>query len=254
MWDEVSDGIFRRKYSFLQQNIGAIVTDEGLVVVDSRSHLRHGEELVEELRRLSKLPVRWLINTHYHWDHTFGNAAFPDATIIGHDRCRAALIEEGDEMRRQLASADWIPHQDRDLISEVAIVLPGVTFDATFTIHSSSHRIDLAFLGRGHTDSDIVVLCDDVCFAGDLVEESDPPSFGDSYPRAWLETLSRLRRLVGERRVVPGHGEPVDGRFIDSQRDEIRVAIEVATGNPGFSRYPAGVIATIRDRLVIEAG
>jgi glyoxylase-like metal-dependent hydrolase (beta-lactamase superfamily II) len=247
-WDEVGDGVFRRRYERWDQNIVLIDTSEGLVVVDSRSTHADARDLREELRYVSTSPVRYLVNTHFHWDHTFGNALFPDAVILGHRRCREQLVADGEATKVELSEADWIPAAMRSDYLEVVVTPPVVTFTSDASIHLGSRDIELVYLGRGHTDSDVVVLIDDVVIAGDLVEEGAPPSFGDSFPRAWLTTLDLLiERSAGP--IVPGHGDVVDRSFVVIQRDEIAAAIAHLDGGGEPSPFPADVTTVIARRL-----
>ncbi|MDX1448479.1 MAG: MBL fold metallo-hydrolase, partial [Acidimicrobiia bacterium] len=223
-FQEVGDRIFRRRYTRLDQNIGVILGDETACVIDSRSNHADADELRSELRHLTSLPVRFLVNTHMHWDHTFGNSRFPEATIVGHRDCRRRLLEDGDEMKATLLSADWVPADQRAAFGDVVVTPPKVTFSSAVELYLEDRPLTLRHYGRGHTDNDIAVFVDDVCFAGDLVEEGAPPSFGDSYPDDWVTTLGALiADLSGT--VVPGHGDVVDPDFVRDQRDQIAAAV-----------------------------
>jgi glyoxylase-like metal-dependent hydrolase (beta-lactamase superfamily II) len=243
MWDEIGDRIYRRRYPELDQNIGAIVTDDGLVVIDSRSHPHHARILRDELVILSSEPVRWLINTHRHWDHCFGNQVFPQAVIVGHRNCRDGLLADWQEVVAELKQEDWFPPEERIHFDEVDVVAPTLVFDERSGLWAGGRRLELSFFGRGHTDGDIVVSVDDVTFAGDLVEEGAPPSVGDSFPRDWVETLRRMAATVTGV-VVPGHGDLVDRGFVLAQADEMAAAV---AGDA--TSFPAETVAEIRDRL-----
>ncbi len=243
MWDEIGDRIFRRRYRELDQNIGAIVTDDGLVVIDSRSHPHHARILRDELAVLSREPVRWLINTHRHWDHCFGNQVFGAAVIVGHRNCRDGLLATGAEAIEELKQADWIAPEERLHFDEVELTPPTLVFDDRTSLWAGGRRLELGYLGRGHTDGDIVIGVDDVTFAGDLVEEGAPPYFGDGFPADWVETLRRLAEGV-RGTVVPGHGDVVDGDFVLAQAEEISAAID---GRP--TSFPAETVSEIRHRL-----
>lgn len=246
-WIEVADDVFCMRYEPLDQTIGAIRTGEGLVVIDSRSHRVHAEELLDHLSLLDPHGPSTLINTHHHWDHTFGNAQFVDGPIIGHERARRRLVDDGAEMIRALVDADWVPAEMSRLIGEVEITPPTLTFTDRLTLHIGDRPIDLRYLGMGHTDNDIVIIVDGVVFAGDLIEVGGPPAFGDSYPRAWVDTLGTVASLCNGP-VVPGHGDVVDRAFVEQQRDDIARAVA------GETIYPAETMADIEDRLAVEPG
>ncbi|MFP5332972.1 MAG: MBL fold metallo-hydrolase [Acidimicrobiia bacterium] len=248
MFQEVGDRIFRRRFDRLDQNIGVIVGDEAVCVVDSRSNHPDADELRTELAELTDLPVRFLVNTHMHWDHTFGNARFPEATIVGHRDCRRRLLEDGETMKQTLRTATWIPEGQRHLFSDVHITPPTVTFATSIELHLDHRRIVLRYHGRGHTDNDITIHVDEVCFAGDLVEEGAPPSFGDSFPAEWVTTLDALADDLPAV-VVPGHGDVVNPEFVRTQRDEIDAAIRFLRGGHGSAPWSEPVMASIAERL-----
>ena len=226
VFDQLGEGVFRRRYESLDLNVGVVLGEEGLLIVDTRSTLAEAYELSRELTELSSLPVRWIVNTHWHWDHTFGNSVFTDAVIWGHDRCRDALIDRGDEMKD--GALRWFP--DRvDEFAAVDIVAPQNTFAEKASV-AIGREVSLTYHGLGHTDADILVnVADaDVTFAGDLVEESAPPAFGDSYPVMWPLTL-RLAMDSMLEVIVPGHGDVVDRSFVRTQHDELVAGAELAT-------------------------
>jgi glyoxylase-like metal-dependent hydrolase (beta-lactamase superfamily II) len=251
VWDEVGAGVLRRRYASLDQNIVLIVTGDGLVVVDSRSNHTDADELLGDIALVSIAPIRYLVNTHFHWDHTFGNARFPTAEILGHTRCREVMITDGERTLTELASAEWIPPDKRAPFSDVIITPPTVTFRDAIDLHLGGRDIRLWHPGLGHTDSDIVVLIDDIVVAGDLVEEGAPPSFGDSFPRAWVETLGVFAETITGV-VVPGHGDIVDKAFVLTQRDEMAAAIAHLDDGDGHSPYPDAVDKVIADRLTLS--
>jgi glyoxylase-like metal-dependent hydrolase (beta-lactamase superfamily II) len=109
MFEELSDGVFRRRFESLDLNIGVVMADVGLVVIDTRASHVEADELREELRTLTPLPVRWVIDTHWHWDHTFGNSRFPEAEIWGHDLCRQNMLQRGESMKHDAAA--WLPEK-----------------------------------------------------------------------------------------------------------------------------------------------
>jgi len=250
-WTDVADGVVVGHYERLDQNIAVVVGTDELLVVDSRSTHADADELRADIAAISALPVRHLVNTHFHWDHTFGNARFPEADIIGHTRCREVMRSDGEATKRELSQADWIPPDVRWQFLAVDITPPRVTFETAADVHLGDRVVRMWHPGRGHTDSDIVLAIDGVLIAGDLVEQGAPPSFGDAYPRAWVATLDALGPLLPPV-VVPGHGAVVDRGFVAAQRDEIAAAIDLTVAGTGASDYPGAVLAVIAERLAIE--
>ena len=255
-WDEVADRVFVRRYAFLDQSIGAVIGRTGAVVVDTRSTGSQADELMRDLRRLTDAPVS-VVNTHHHWDHAFGNERFVPGPIWGHDRCAAALRDGGEEMRERVIGQ--LPEL-ADELAALRIVPPDQTFDETATLDLGDRTVELRYLGHGHTDNDIVALVVDagVLFAGDLLENDAPPSFGDSYPIAWAETVAdRLLPLVRDV-VVPGHGRPGGRDFAERCAGELgllaRLIASATAGTIGVdevlatSPYPAETTRVALDR------
>lgn len=252
MWAEVGTGVYVRRYRRLDQNIVAVVDGGSVLVVDSRATHPDADELRHDLAALSSFPVDWLVNTHFHWDHTFGNSRFPESTIVGHARCRSELIAHGDEVKVELTTEDWFPMEERHLFLEVAITPPEITFGEKLDIYMGDRRVSLWHPGNGHTNSDIVVMVDDICIAGDLVEQGAPPSFGDSYPKSWVRTLDVLGPTL-QGPVIPGHGDVVNAEFVRGQRDELAAAIDYLEGEgDGPAPFSQNVMGTIKDRLAAE--
>lgn len=225
MFDELGDGVFRRRYESLDLNIGVVVGQQALLLVDSRASHLQADQLREELGTLTCLPVGWVVNTHFHWDHTWGNARFPEAALWGHEQCRAEMVEHGETARQRILES--MPREHHPAIEEVEITPPTETFASSQLLDLGGRLVELRYHGLAHTNSDIVVRVPDaaVLFTGDLIEEGAPPSFGDSYPLDWAQTLDSIRL---ETTVVPGHGDIVDAAFVATQQEEIERVADIA--------------------------
>ena len=256
-WREVGDRVWVRRYESLDQTIGVVGGAAGLVVIDTRASHRLADTLREELAQLPG-SVTAVVNTHGHWDHVFGNARFVPTPIWGHVRCATMITERGEEMRARLIEA-----YGADQFAEVVLTPPSDLFDDAATLDLGDRQVELRYLGRGHTDNDVVVSVPDatVLFAGDLLENAPAPGFGDSYPIAWAETGRRLLELV-DGAVVPGHGDPFDRAFAERQVAELgmlaELAREAARGSIGLdeavrrSPFPAEPTGEALERVQLE--
>jgi glyoxylase-like metal-dependent hydrolase (beta-lactamase superfamily II) len=206
-WVELADRTWVRRYPKYDVNIGLVAGSEGVLLIDTRGDVAQGEELLGHIRELTDAPVRWVVNTHAHFDHVFGNPAFAEATSYAQENTAAAVAET------------------------VAI---DVTFSVAKVIDLGDRRVELLHLGNGHTDGDVVVVVPDVdvFFAGDLIEESAPPSYGDdSYPLEWPDTVDRLIGLLSATsKVVPGHGAVVDAEFVREQNNDLGTVANTISG------------------------
>jgi glyoxylase-like metal-dependent hydrolase (beta-lactamase superfamily II) len=225
-WTEVGDRVFTRHFDFLDQQIGVVLGGDDVLLVDTRASPAHARVIVDELRALTANPVSIVVDTHWHWDHAFGNSVFRPAPIWGHVRAAARLQRDGAEAAREVAAE--LPDVAEQL-AEVVIDPPDHTFSDRATVKVGDRVVELAFHGRAHTDGDITVFVPDakVLFAGDLHENGAPPSFGDSYPIDWPDAVERLLPLATGA-VVPGHGPVGDHAFVVVQLAAFRGLAELA--------------------------
>jgi len=261
-WLEVGDRVFVRRYAFLDQNVGVVIGSAGALIVDTRSTHGHADELRSDLRALTDAPVAAVLNTHHHWDHTFGNARFLPGPIWGHDRCAEILRADGEAMRRRVI--EQLPELAAEL-SAVKITPPDQTFAERGQLDLGDRVVELRYLGRGHTDNDVVALVSDaaVLFAGDLLENDAPPSYGDAYPGAWAETVEDGLLPLIQGAVVPGHGSVGDAATAGAQAEELRAMADlgrqVVRGELGErdairrAPFPAATARTAVERSRLEA-
>ena len=223
-WDEVGDGCFRRRYAAFDLNIGVVRASDALLVLDTRADLRQADELLADLRPFGR-PVRWVVNSHDHFDHTFGNQRFveraagtaptagvaadvrTDVELWGHVDLPAALLGDEAELRRQLRRR--YGDEAGDEYDRVVLTAPDHLVAERQTLDLGDRHVDLVHFGRGHTDNDLAVVVPDagVVFAGDLLEESAPPAYGlDCHPLDWPATAGAVLRARAAV-FVPGHGD-----------------------------------------------
>jgi glyoxylase-like metal-dependent hydrolase (beta-lactamase superfamily II) len=230
-WAEVGAGVFVRRHDSFDLNAGLVVGDGGCLLIDTREHLAAGRELADAVRQVTSAP--WtVVNTHAHFDHYLGNAAFAPAEIWALDRCAAVIERYGAVQRRVMSHLARKAGRDAMAIDLDAspVVVPNRTFPAPHTgLDVGGRPVTLHHLGRGHTDNDVVITVDDtdVVFAGDLIEEGAPPAFEDAYPIEWVATLGALLPML-RGPVVPGHGAVVDAGFVADQRDLLDRVTELA--------------------------
>jgi len=196
---DVADRVWVARYEWADANVTAIGSDRGLVVVDTHGSTAAGRSVLADLDRLGAGPVVAVVNTHWHWDHSFGNAAFrerdPAVPIHAHEDAAKMLAEQGEHMVSRFAESDD-PH--RDEVAATELVIPDHTFSSTRSLDLGDRVVELVFPGRGHTDGDLVVVVPDVgvVLGGDLIEESAKPWIGlDSWPLEWHASLDVLRSV-----------------------------------------------------------
>jgi glyoxylase-like metal-dependent hydrolase (beta-lactamase superfamily II) len=250
--EKVSDSVYAalaRPAAIANCNAAFIVGSDEVVVVDAHSKPSAAQALINQIRaEVTDKPVRYVINTHFHWDHSQGNAAYPNAfggktDIISSAPTREWLAREAvPRLRQQL---DSMPRQISDLKTQLAaaktdaeratlndriaqleaylkemtppdkqIALPTLTFDKELVVYSGGREIRLLFLGRGHTSGDVIayVPSERVIASGDLMI-STLPYMADAYPDEWPRTITALEHLDFNR-VAPGHGGVQQGKSV----------------------------------------
>jgi cyclase len=239
--EKVAEGIFAavaNGRALINCNAAIFENANDLLIVDAHSAPSAVYSLVAQIRKeVTEKPVRYVVATHLHGDHTQGLPAYrslaPGASIIAGARTRKMLADVGaarlksavdaipasiDNLRRRMSAAKTAEErtyfqemidQSQAFLEEmrnVPVELPNVTFDDELTLHDKAHDLHLSFRGRGHTAGDIVVHCPSkkVIASGDLLH-SFFPTIGDGYPKDWPGTLRSIEQLEFQK-VIGGHG------------------------------------------------
>ncbi len=255
---EVGERVWVARYEWWDVNVSVVEGEAGLLVVDTHSSSVAAREVVADLRRLSARPVVGLVNTHAHFDHVLGNHTFRseygEMPITAHEATRRTLVEEGEEVR-DLAGERAAERGEE--IAATPVVAPDHVFSSVTTIDLGDRSVEVVHPGRGHTDGDVVVRIEaaDVLLAGDLVEESGPPAYGqDCFPMDWPLSLDLVLDLVGPGSVVvPGHGAPVGRAFVEEQRGDIGVVAETIRDLAGRGVGVDGALAAAQWPFPAEA-
>lgn len=212
---EVSDGIFayvQLDGSWFLNNTGFITSPDGVIVVDSTGTEARAKAFHAAVRSNTDLPLRALLNTHSHGDHTFGNFVFtPDCAIIAHELCReAVLASDVEATKRNFAGGDF---------GDITIAAPFVTFEERMNVYAGDLQIQLIYMGPAHTPNDVVAWIPErkLLFAGDLIFNEGTPFALQGSIAGWLEALDRLDAL-GAETIVPGHGPVAGPEVIEAVR------------------------------------
>ncbi|WP_433113946.1 MBL fold metallo-hydrolase [Micromonospora sp. CA-246542] len=237
---EVADRVYVRVEPLLRVNVTLVVGDDGALLVDTLSSAGQATELAAAVRGVTDRPLT-LVNTHHHYDHCFGNAVLagePPQPVYAHERAAAALRDDPEGLRREAYEEVRAEHPELAAdLADTPLLAPTHVVHTETTLDLGGRRVLLRHPGRGHTDADLVahVPDADVLVAGDLVEQSGPPAFEDSYPLQWPDAVADLLRLTTPGTVVvPGHGDVVDVDFVRAQHAElVRLAWLIRAAHTG---------------------
>lgn len=184
-------------------NAGFIIGTNGVVVVDSFEDVASARDLLAEIRKVTNLPIRFVVNTHYHLDHTGGNAVFAKegATILAQRNLRGWLRTENLKF--------FGPNPKPEAKAQVeALVLPDMVYTDAVDIYLGGRKVEVRYM-LGHTGGDSVITVADanVVFGGDLIWQKHLPNLIDATTSDWVKTLERLLADHSTATFVSGHGD-----------------------------------------------
>ena len=224
---EVSAGI----YSYVQpdgtwwiNNTGFLVGPQAVISIDSCATERRTRAYQDAIAAVTPAPVRTVVNTHHHGDHTFGNCMFPAAAIVAHERARAEAIAFGPPRE--------LPFWDCPDWGELALDPPFITFTDEIALHTGDLRAQVSHVGTAaHTTNDSIIWIPErsVLFCGDLIFNGCTPFLLMGSVAGAVDVLERVVLPLGARIIVPGHGPVFEGHGpIDVTLDYLRFVLDVA--------------------------
>jgi glyoxylase-like metal-dependent hydrolase (beta-lactamase superfamily II) len=272
----VADGVYAAiaapRYK-VNSNAAVILTNDGVIVVDSHSKPSAAFALYREIQAITKQPIRKVINTHFHWDHWQGNQVyaeeFKDLEIIASQRTRENMMDpnagsggvpyidkqltlmpnEIEEIKGKIVHADNAEQKARleanlqqaqaylEELKQMKPALPTRTVTESVTLHERGREIQILVLGRGHTDGDVFIYLpkEKVVASGDALIDW-MPFLNDGYPEDWVQTLNVLEQFDFTQ-IIPGHGEVVS-------KDRL----------PFFRGYLSDLVASVKQAAADGAG
>ncbi len=212
--EEVADGVFayvQPDGTWWINNTGFIIGDDGIVLIDTCSTELRTRRFLDHVRERSTAPVRIVVNTHHHGDHTHGNYLTHPAAIVAHDRCRDEMIATGIQTYEGIFGdppPDW---------GNLELAPPLLTFSELMRVHNGDKAMELHYIGGpAHTTNDIVAWLPEqrTLFSGDLVFNGGTPFVLMGSVAGALAAIERLRQFDADV-IVPGHGPVCDPAVLD---------------------------------------
>lgn len=196
-------------------NAGIVIGNDGIAVIDTLTSSKEAKRFIKDIRAVSDKPIKYVINTHEHLDHAFGNSEFAQlgATIVSSENCRKKMLESAAAV---LTNAKDYGLSEDD-VKGTRIAVPTLTFRGAMQIDLGGRTVDLFDPGPSHTDGSILVSVarppdGTILFAGDVLFTDYHPYMGDGGVSGWVEVLDGiLEGNDGVVEIVPGHG-PLSGK------------------------------------------
>ena len=215
-------------------NAGFIFVDDGVAVIDTFQDPRPAQALLADIRRLTRLPIRFVVNTHYHIDHVSGNDVFASAgaTIVAHHNVRVWMRTENVKM----LDPPVTPEKKARVAS---LRLPSAVYHSSMDLYLGSRRVEVRYY-PGHTGGDSVVWVADakVLFCGDMLWKDHVPNLIDASTGAWIGSLDTMQKDYSPAAWIPGHGGLASRKDVQTFRTylaELRASVrrEQTAGKSG---------------------
>jgi cyclase len=223
-------------YDYDGSNSVFLVTDAGVLVIDTREHPRAGQNLIERIRKVTDKPIKWVINSHFHGDHTYGNRAFQaaGATFVAQqETARLMKLVQPKEMARR---QDYFKEHSYDP-NEVKLILADVTFDNEMSVYLGGREIRLMYFGPGQQPGDTFVLFphDRALFTpGAFTRHSMPNMAFTTSVDSWIKLLDKVAARDDYDVVLPAHGDVAHRE--DIKELQSMLADEYATVKGGVAK------------------
>ncbi len=223
---EVSENIFaylQPDGSWWINNAGFFVGSRGVTSIDGCSTAVRTRRYIDTIATVSSAPVRTLVNTHHHGDHTFGNYLFDSATILGHERTREDILHYGLPFDAPIFEAvEWGP---------IELAPPSVTYESGVKLWVDDLAVEVSYVGQpAHTTNDSIIWVPErgVLFVGDLLFNGGTPFLLMGSVTGAIEVLESVVKPIPAATIVPGHGEVCGRELVDEVLDYLRFVMRVA--------------------------
>jgi glyoxylase-like metal-dependent hydrolase (beta-lactamase superfamily II) len=191
-------------------NAGIIIGRNGIVVVDTMISAKEAKRFIRDIRTISRKPIRYVVNTHYHFDHVFGNSEFAKlgAVVIAQENVKKAMENSARETLKNIGEYGLTPKD----MKGTTLAYPVLTYSDRMTIDIGGQQIELIHARQSHTDGDTLVYLPGkkVLFAGDILFTNYHPFLGEGNIEEWAKKLDDIK-LMDVEKIIPGHG-PLSGK------------------------------------------
>lgn len=186
-------------------NAGIVIGRDGILVVDTLISAKEAQRFLADIRKISDKPIKYVVNTHTHLDHAFGNGVFAKqgAIVISHEADRRLLEKVGESTLKNIANFGLKPED----MAGTEIVFPQLAFSDRLTIDLGGETVELIRVAPSHTEGSVIAYLParKLLFSGDILFTDFHPYLADGDIPGWTRTLDTLIAMDVER-IIPGHG------------------------------------------------
>ena len=214
--DKLSDRLFQI-LGGRGANGGVYVGTDGVLVIDAKMTKESVDQTIEEIKKITDKPIKYLVDTHSDGDHIYGNRFFPETvTIVAHEKCR----EEFFHPRRDGEPSEWNN-------PELAPFLPSLTYSDRMDIYLGSKKVELWYFGVGHTKGDTVVYFPEekIAFLGDQIFMGRAQlihSYKGGNSFGHVKALTKMLETLDAEKFCSGHSDPIDRSTVKHHIEEMK--------------------------------
>jgi len=232
-------------------NAGIIIGKDGIVVVDTMISAKEAKRFIRDIRAISGKPIRYVVNTHHHFDHVFGNSEFAKlgAVVIAQENAGKAMENSAKETLRDIGGYGLTPED----MQGTTVAYPVLTYGDRMTIDIGGQQIELIHACHSHTDGDTLVYLPGkkVLFAGDILFTNYHPFLAEGNIEEWAKELDKIKTMDIEK-IIPGHGPLSGKRDLDDMKEYIITFDQKAKELASQSDDVQKIVMAIRSALPLR--
>jgi cyclase len=229
-------------------NCGVVVGDDGVLVIDTLISAKEAERFISDIRKITDKPIKYVVNTHYHLDHAFGNSEFVKlgAIVISQEKDEESLEKSGPAQLKDMKSAGL---SDDDMLG-TSISPAKITFSDRMSINMGNTKVELIYLGASHSSGSIVILLpkEKILFAGDALFTDFYPFIADGDLKSWVKVLDSIQKM-DVNIIIPGHGPISSKKDVTAMKEYILLFDKNAKKLSASSNDPQKIALELKNIL-----
>ncbi len=229
-------------------NAGVIIGKDGIVVVDTLISAKEAKRFIRDIRSISRKPIKYVVNTHYHLDHAFGNSEFVKlgAVVIAQENDKKAMEASGSEALKNAGEYGLTPED----MKGTTLAYPVLAYGDRMSIDMSGQRIELIHARHSHSTGDTLVYLPGrkILFTGDILSTNYHPFLGEGNIEEWAKQLDEIKAMDTDK-IIPGHGPLSGKKDLDDMKAYILIFDQKAKELASQTDDVQKIAAAIKDAL-----